>query len=440
MAQPRKKMIPIILPEGVGDIVPEEQKYWYAIYKKVNGLLADYSFNRADLAPGELADVYIRSHGSGDENVDKRLVTAKTKDGFPFTFRYQLSPSFMRMYLQHGMNALPQPVKMFATAPIVQYEGGVKSTFVLGVQTIGDQSEAIDAELIFLGCRILEALNLGTFTVRMNSIGDADSRQQYVRSLKEYYRSRGKKMCAKCRALTRENILMALECSQAECRDVNKEAPQILDYLSEECKSHFRNLIEFLDEGQVPYVIDPHLMRHEDYAANTVFEFEFDAQKEGEEVDESHPGQTVIRGGRWDRLGEILGGGRKLIPAAGWELDMDVLIERLKAKGTPVPELGGRPKVFLSQLGEAAKRKSLMLFEDIRKAGIDVRYSLSRDTIKGQLRMASRLGVRYSLIFGQKEALEGTVILREMETGIQETIPQEKIIDTLKKRLKRSAK
>jgi histidyl-tRNA synthetase len=392
------------------------------------------------LAPGELADLFIRSHGAGDENVDKRLITAKTKDGFPFAFRYQLTPSFMRMYLQHGMHALPQPVKMFTTTQVVSYEGGIKSSMALGVQTIGDGSEAVDAELIFLGCRILESLNLGTFTVRMNSIGDVASRQLYARALRDYYRSRGKKMCAKCRALTRESILMALECAQAECREINKEAPQMLDFLSEECKSHFRRLIEFLDEGEVPYIIDPHLMRHEDFAANTIFEFEFDAHKEGEEPDSSEPGQTVIRGGRWDRLAELVGGGRKVVPSAGWEMNLSVVVNRLKAKGTNVPELGGRPKVFLSQLGEAAKRKSLMLFEEIRKSGIEVRYSLSRDTIKGQLRMASRLGVKYSLIFGQKEALEGTVILREMETGIQETIPQEKIIDTLKKRLKRSTK
>lgn len=422
------------------DIVPREQKYWYSIFRKVNGLLADYSFTRADLAPGELADLFIRSHGAGDEGVEKRLVTAKTKDGFPFSFRYQLTPSFMRMYLQHGMHALPQPVKMFTTTQVVRYEGGTKSGMALGVQTIGDTSEAVDAELIFLGCRILEALNLGTFTVRMNSIGDATSRQQYARLLRDYYRSRGKKMCAKCRALTRENILMALECTQSECRDINKEAPQILDHLSDESRSHFRRLIEFLDEGEVPYIIDPHLMRHEDFATNTIFEFEFDAEKEGEEADTSEPGQTVIRGGRWDRLGELIGGGRKTIPSAGWELDASLLVDRLKAKGASVPELGGRPKVFLSQLGEAAKRKSLMLFEEIRKAGVEVRYSLSRDTIKGQLRMAERLGVKYSLIFGQKEALEGTVILREMETGIQETIPQEKIIETLKKRLKRTSK
>jgi histidyl-tRNA synthetase len=237
--------------------------------------------------------------------------------------------------------------------------------------------------------------------------------------------------------MTRDGILRALECTQAECREVNEDAPQILDFLNEACKKHFKSLIEFLDEGDVPYIIDPYLVRREDYASKTVFEFVLDGKEaEGEEPPEA--GQVVIRGGRFDRLSDVIGGTRGL-PSAGWELNLSVLVDRMKTKDVSTPELGGRPKVFLAQLGEAAKRKSLMLFEEIRRSGIDVRYSLSRDTIKGQLRMAAKFGVRYALIFGQKEALEGTVIVREMETGIQETIPQEKVIGELKKRLKRGS-
>lgn len=443
----KRKPLPVLLPEGFVDIVPDDEKYWHAIYRKVNGLLADYSFNRADFAPVEVAELYARACGS-DDHVERKLVTARVRGDGTVALRYQLTPSFMRMYLQHGMHALPQPVKMFATSPAIEMDGRqVRSSVRLGVQTIGDESEAVDAELIFLGCRIMESLNLGSFTVRMNTIGDTECRPAYVRALREYYRSRGRKMCAKCRSLTREGILKALECTQAECREVNEEAPQILDFLNEPCRRHFRSLIEYLDEGEVPYIIDPYLVRREDYAAKTVFEFVLDGKEAsesddppaGEAGEPPEPSQVVIRGGRFDRLSDVLGRARGL-PAAGWEMDLTALVSRMVARDVAVPELGGRPKVFLSQLGEAAKRKSLMLFEEIRKSGIDVRYSLSRDTIKGQLRIAAKLGVRYALIFGQKEALEGTVIVREMETGIQETIPQEKVIDELKKRLKKAGK
>ncbi len=306
--------------------------------------------------------------------------------------------------------------------------------------TIGDDSEAVDAELLFLGCRIMEALNLGSFLVRLNTIGDTAGRPAYLRALREFLKTHQKKMSASVAAATKEHPFHGLTALARELPELAKEAPQGVDYLSDEARLHFKRLLEFLDEGQVPYVIDHTLVRTDDYATHTLWEFVLDAQPEEKSTIEGQagipavPAQIVLTGGRYDRLAELLGG--PVTPAAGWVFDLDTIVARMKARGLEVPEAGPRPKVFLSQLGEAAKRRSLMLFEDIRKSGIEVRYSLSRDTIKGQLRMAARYGVRFALIFGQKEALEGTVILREMDTGIQETIPQEKIIDELKKRLK----
>ena len=143
---------------------------------------------------------------------------------------------------------------------------------------------------------------------------------------------------------------------------------------------------------------------------------------------------TIIAGGRYDKLIEMLGGSKT--PAAGWAMGMDRVVLTLKEKNVNIPEGLPKPKVFLVQLGEAAKRKSINLFENFRKAGIEAKSSIGRDSIKSQLRIANRLGVRLALLFGQKEALEGTIILREMDTGVQETIPLEKIVDEVKKRLK----
>ena len=190
---------------------------------------------------------------------------------------------------------------------------------------------------------------------------------------------------------------------------------------------HFKRVLEFLDEARIPYLLSPQLVRPYDYMNRTVFEFILDTATQGS--------GAFITGGRYDRLAELIGGPR--VPAAGWALDLGKVVASLKERNVTVPEVGIKPKVFLVQLGEAAKRKSLLLFEDIRRAGIEIKYSLSRDNIKGQFRIAARLGVRFALIFGQKEALEQTVILREMDTGVQETIPLEKIIDELKKRLKK---
>lgn len=440
MSAKKKSSVPV-LPEGFFDIIPEEQKYWHYIWRKANGLLADYSFNRLDLAPAEDAQTFVLPVTSSDPDIAKRLVAGRAKDGSQLALRASMPASLVRVYLQYGMHSLPHPVKMFTSASvIVPGERSQVQKYQLAVETTGDNSEAVDAELLFLGCRIMEALSLGSFTVRLNTIGDAAGRPAYLRAIREFFKANQKKLSARLLAAAKEHPFKGVELLAQENPDLVRDLPQSVDYLSEEARLHFKRLLEFLDEGQVPYVIDHTLVRTEDYASHTVWEFLLDAQEAVKSVGEGDPGipalpsHAVLIGGRHDRLSELLGGPKT--PSAGWTLDLDSIVARMKAKNLQLPDSGPRPKVFLSQLGDAAKKRSLMLFEEIRKSGIEIRYSLSRDTIKGQLRMAGRYGVKFALIFGQKEALEGTVILREMETGIQETIPLEKIIDELKKRLK----
>lgn len=431
MSAKKKAIIPN-LPEGWFDIVPDDQRYWHYVWRRTNGLLADYSFNRLDLAPAELAETFTRPVVTSNPDRAKSLTIARGQ-GLQMALRAEMGPSIMRAYLEDGMHAQPHPVKMFTSGPVItSTDRGARMQWQLAVQTIGESSEAVDAELLFLGCRVLEALNLGPFVVRLNTIGDPVGRAGYMRALKDFFKTHGKKMSGKVLSLAKEHPFWGLAVLATESPELAKDAPQSVDYLSDESRLFFKRLLEFLDEGQVPYVIDHTLLSTDDHASHTVWEFVLDPAPDTS--GQTQPAQAVIRGGRFDRLAELLGGQRT--SAAGWTLDLGAIVARLRAKDVQVQEAGAKPKVFLSQLGEAAKKRSLMLFEEIRKSGIEVRYSLSRDTIKGQLRMAARYGVRFALIFGQKEALEGTVILREMETGVQETIPQEKIIGELKKRLR----
>ncbi len=428
MPTKKKSSVPV-LPEGMFDIIPSNQKYWHFLWRRANGLLSDYSFSRVDLAPVESAEVFARSVAQSNPDAGKQQALVKWH-GASLALRSSLPQSLVRVYLQYGMHTEPSPVKLFSTSPIaVPSDRGHHMHYQLGVQTTGDAGEAVDAELLFLGCRILESLNMGSFVVRLNTVGDLPSKQTYMRALRDFLRVNQKKLSTKVVALVKEHPFRALAQLAQEDAELAKEAPQSVEHLSDEARGHFKRLLEFLDEGQVPYMIDHTLLTTDDYATHTVWEFILNT-----DTQVSTGGIVVIRGGRMDRMSELLGGPKT--PSAGWTLDVDTLVKLMEAKNLNVPDIGAKPKVFLSQLGEAAKRRSLMLFEEIRKSGIEVRYSLSRDNIKGQLRMAERLGVRFALIFGQKEALEGTVMVRELETGIQETIPLEKIIDELKKRLK----
>jgi len=417
-------------PKGMHDILPEDQKYWKYIMKKADSLLEFYGFEKIDTPIVESTDLFTKSVGEGTDIVEKEMYSFKTKGGDSLTLRPEGTASVVRAYLENGMNVKPHPVKLYYLGPIFRHEqpqqGRYRQHYQLGAETIGDASEIIDAELIFLGYKLLDSLGLDNYFVHINSIGDNQCRPAYLRALRDYYKNKLKKVCDKCKLRYKGNILRMIDCKEPECKEVAKEIPQFVDYLDEECRAHFKHVLEFLDEAKVPYVLNPTLVRGLDYYTRTVFEFV--------PAEDAGSGLSVLSGGRYDRLVDLLGGPKT--PAAGWGMGMERVILAMKEKNVHVPESHPKPKVFLVQLGEAAKRKSLNMFESFRKAGIEAKSSLGRDSIKSQLRIAHRLGAKFTLIYGQKEALDGSIILKEMETGVQETIPVEKIVDEVKKRLK----
>jgi len=417
-------------PKGMRDILPEDQKYLRHILKKSDQILDYYGFEKIDTPMVEPVDLFLRSAGETSDIMEKEIYTLKTKGGDVLALRPEGTAGVVRAYIENGMNVRPHPVKLSYWGPMFRHDqpqhGRYRQFYQLGAETIGDSSEAVDAELIFLGYKLLDMIGLDNYNVHINSLGDSNCRPGYLKALKDYYKNRTKKLCLNCKNRLKTNILRLLDCKEAECVELSKEAPQTVDFLDDECRSHFKHVLEFLDEAKVPYILNPRLVRGLDYYTRTVFEFLPD-NEEGSQT-------SIIAGGRYDKLVEMLGGSKT--PAAGWAMGIDRVVLALKEKNVNVPEGLSKPKVFLVQLGEAAKRKSINLYESFRKAGIEAKSSIGRDSIKSQLRIANRLGVRFALIFGQKEALDGTIILREMDTGVQETIPLEKIVDEVKKRLK----
>ena len=416
--------------KGMHDILQEEQKYWRFIQKKIESLLEYYSFERISTPVLEHAELFTRTVGETSDIIAKEIYTLKTKGGDLLALRPEGTAPAVRAYLENGMNVRPHPVKLYYVDPMFRHDepqaGRYRQFYQLGLETIGDSSEAVDAELIFIAYKLLDSLGLDNYNVHINSIGDQNCRPAYIKALKDYLRNRSKKLCTNCKNRMKDNPLRVLDCKEEDCKEVVKEAPQMVDFLDDACRLHFKHVLEFLDEAKVPYILDPYLVRGLDYYTRTVFEL-IPSENAGSQ-------STLVAGGRYDRLIEQLGGQKT--PAAGWAMGIERIVLAMKEKNVHVPDLGPKPKVFLVQLGEAPKRKALPLFESFRKAGIEAKSSLGRDSIKSQLRIAHRLGVRFALIFGQKEALEGTIILREMDTGVQETILLEKIVEEVKRRLK----
>jgi histidyl-tRNA synthetase len=216
-----------------------------------------------------------------------------------------------------------------------------------------------------------------------------------------------------------------LDCKEEKCREVILKAPQILDFICDDCRTHFKKLLEFLDEVEVPYLLNPYLVRGLDYYTKTVFEIYNEEKRSAQ--------SALAGGGRYDGLGEILGG--KNIPAVGFAGGMERIIYEMKESKSRVP-LRPQPKVFLVQLGDLGKKRSLKLVEEFRKNNILISSSLGRHSIKSQMKIADKIGAKFTLILGQKEALDNEIIIRDMTSGVQETIPIPKLINEIKKRLK----
>ena len=230
-----------------------------------------------------------------------------------------------------------------------------------------------------------------------------------------------------CKKRLSKNPLRILDCKEEKCTQIVHQAPQTIDHLCDECKTHFTTLLESLDEIDIPYCINPKLVRGLDYYSKTVFEF---WPEENQETAQSALGG----GGRYDYLVKNLGGNET--PAVGFACGIDRLVSEMKkynAKAYYPPT----PKVYLAQLGNLGKKKSLKIFEELEKAGIMVAESFGRGNLRTQLRQANQLKVDIVLILGQREALDETVILKDMDSGSQEVITFKKVVAEVKKRLKK---
>ncbi|MDP1629264.1 MAG: histidine--tRNA ligase [bacterium] len=417
-------------PRGTYDILPQEQKYWERIKKIVRELAVFYGFERIDTPIIEDADLFSRGLGLTSEVVEKQMYVFKTRGGDELALRPEGTASVIRAYIEHGLSFLPQPLKLYYFGPMFRHESPQKGRFrqfyQWGFEILGEKDAVADAQLILMSHQIFKELGLSGFNIQINSIGCKKCRLHFRDILKNYYKSLIKRLCSDCKRRFKENPFRLFDCKNENCVGLRKAAPQIIEYLCEECHNHFKQVLEFLDEVNLPYILNPYLFRGLDYYGQTVFEFWLEK--------EFNPANFALGGGgRYNYLVEMLGG--KPTPAVGGAFGCERVIEVMKFQSVKAPEMRPKIKVFLAQLGILAKQKSLKLMEEFRHTGISVAESFGRDSIKAQLRVADRLRADWVLILGQKEALDGTIILREMSSGAQEIIPQEKIIEMVKKRL-----
>ena len=422
------KKIKLQAPKGTFDILPEDQKYWERVKGVVRQLAIAYGFLPIDTPIFENAQLFMRGTGAATDIVQKEMYTFRTKGGDYLALRPEFTPGLVRAYIEHGMKNRPQPIKLYSIGPLFRHEkpqaGRFRQFHQFNLEIIGELSAINDVLIIQVTSLIFKKLGIKDLNIQINSIGCPDCRPDYRKLLIDYYRKQTRKLCRLCRERLKVNPLRLLDCKEEKCKQLANNAPQVIDHLCDECHNHFKEVLETLDELDIPYILNPHLVRGLDYYTKTVFEFKLEDENSTE----------LAGGGRYDGLVELLGG--KSTPAVGIAGGIERAISVLKSRDIKVSSEASS-QVFLAQLGDLGRRRRLKLFEEFRGKGLKVVEALGKTSIKSQLKIADKLGVRIALILGQKEALEDNIIIRDMKSGAQETVSLDRVIKEVNKRLKK---
>lgn len=412
-------------PKGTKDILPTSSYKWQYAEEKCKDIFENYGFGEIRVPVFENTELFERGVGDTTDVVQKEMYTFLDKGERSITLRPEGTAGVVRAYIENGMASLPSPTKLWYAMPMYRYEnvqkGRLREFRQIGAEIIGTESYLADVELITMASEVIKTFNVPGVTLNINSIGCPVCRAKYQEALKEFIGKNLDKYCDTCKTRFEKNPMRILDCKEKKCKELNMGAPIILDYLCEECNTHFENVKEALDKLKIEYKIDPGIVRGLDYYTKTVFEF----------VSETE-GYTVLAGGRYDGLVEKLGGQKT--PSIGFAMGEDRLLDIFdKYNKDKLNE--NTIDLFIASIGNEANISAIALAVELRKKGIYVETDICGRSIKANMKYADKKKAKFVVVIGDEEIEKGKVKLKNMFTGEEKEIEMniENIIDNMKK-------
>lgn len=414
-------------PKGTHDLLPEDHIFMTYIKKAVRHRARQAGYKRIEPPIFENRAIFERGIGEHTDIVEKELFMVSSKHGTEdssqpdFALRPEYTASICRSYVEHGMQQLPQPVELYAIGPCFRHDrpqkGRYRQFHQFNFEIIGLKDASLDAQLIHVLSRILEDLRiLKQLKLQINNIGTAENRGAYIEALKDFFIGKERNLPELDRKRLETNPIRLLDSKEEDTQILLKSAPTLDQFLDDESKKYHETVLEYLEELGITYEENQTLVRGLDYYTQTVFEY----------WDESTGAQNAVGGGgRYDPLIELLGG--KETPGIGFACGMERTIWQMKQAGIKPPNKD-QVDVFVAQLGPDAKKTCLSLISQLRDKGVHTIGALGEASLKSQMRLADKFGARYTLLLGQMEVKEGTIILRDMEAGKQKQIPFAKAV------------
>ncbi|MCE5198045.1 MAG: histidine--tRNA ligase [Armatimonadota bacterium] len=417
-------MTDYIAPRGTRDILPDETPRWQYVEQKFRETCGLFDYREIRTPTFEHTELFTRNLGETTDVVSKEMYTFETRGNKSLTLRPEGTAPAIRAYVQHNLGASLPVVKMYYIGRLFRYErpqaGRYREHTQLGIEAVGSQDPAIDAEIISLAVQFFKSVGIEKFELKLNSIGCPNCRPNYRKALVEYAADKVADLCPSCATRYEQNPMRMLDCKDPGCKAILAEAPKMTDYLDEECAEHFAKVQEYLTSLGISFVLDSNLVRGFDYYTKTAFEFvsgELGAQN------------AIGGGGRYDNMVHEIGA--QPTPAMGFGLGLDRLMLTLDAMGVELP-VDASPAVFLATIGPEAHQAAIKLLANLRRQGIAADMDYTGRSLKAQMKLVDKIGAKYAAIIGEDEINTQTASLRNMKTSEQKTIPWSELAEVLR--------
>jgi len=413
----------IKVPKGTQDILPEDISKWYYIEDMIKEILNKYGYKEIRTPFFEYTDLFVRGIGESTDIVTKEMFTFPDRKGRSLTLRPEGTAPVIRAYLENNMDRISKVIKLFYLGPMFRCEkpqaGRFRQFNQFGIEVIGTKSPSADAEVILTVLDVYKKLGLKNLEILINSVGCKKCRANYIQKLKKYLKDKKDFLCSECKERYIKNPLRVLDCKKDSCKKIIESAPVIIENLCQECELHFSEVKSYLNDQKIVFHEDPRLVRGLDYYTKTAFEI----------ISRGLGAQNAIGGGgRYDDLVEELGG--KPTPAVGFAAGIERMIIAIDQQKVKWPVEKGLD-IFVAKVNEKNKDTAFRLLQKIRNTGLSADMDYSEGSLKSQMRIANKAGVRYTVIVGEEELSKNMVILRNMQTKEQKEVKIDNLIDEL---------
>jgi histidyl-tRNA synthetase len=406
---------------GFNDILPDEIGKWQFVEDTAREVFEGFGFSEIRIPIIERTELFSRGIGEVTDIVEKEMYTFTDRSGNSLTLRPEATASMSRAYLEHQIYSFDPVAKLYCIGPMFRYEkpqkGRYRQFYQIDAEVFGVENPMVDAEIILMLIHFLKKVGLEKLELQINSLGCRACRPRYREELKNFLTKRSFQLCEDCQRRLHTNPLRIFDCKVETCQEAIADAPQVVDYICDECHKHFNKVKEYLGMAGLTFILNPRMVRGLDYYTRTAFEvvsYQLGAQN------------AVTGGGRYDNLFQEIGG--LDVPGIGFAIGMERLISLLPKE----KEFFRYPHLFVAALSEEAYREAYQLVNQLHLQGIRTELDYEGKSLKSQMRRANKLKARYVLILGEEELKRGRAVLRNMDDKSQEEIPISDILNVIK--------